>query len=186
MREEKPDASSAGDTLDMKQFDELYVEHQRAIYKHIFALLPDPAHAEEVFQNTCLAVLRKADQFKQGTNFLHWAAQIARYETYNYRRRLQADKLRFSESTMETIAELQLASSDQSQTRRDALRHCVSQLKDDDRELIVQRYREGTTADALAEQLGRTAHSVRKSIRRVRAALRECIERTLAAWERSS
>ena len=99
---------------------------------------------------------------------------------------MKADKLRFSETTLDAIATVQLASSDESQTRRDAMRNCVGELKPGDRELIIERYREEVTAEQLATRLGRSAHSVRKSIRRIRAALRECVERTLASWERPS
>ena len=187
MREDDANSSAQpGDKLDMAQFHELFVEHQRKIYKHIFALLPRPADAEDVFQNTCLTLLRKADQFTPGTSFLNWATKIARYETYNYRRGMQADKLQFSSSTLEAIATEQVAASDESQARRDAMRGCVAKLKPADRDLIVERYSSGVSADELAARLDRSAHSVRKSIRRVRAALRDCIERTLLSWRRPS
>jgi RNA polymerase sigma-70 factor (ECF subfamily) len=172
--------------LDMARFHELYVEHQREIYKHIFALLPHPADADDVFQDTCLTILRKSDQFRPESSFLHWACQIARFEALNYRRRMQADKLRFNAETLDAIDAARLASSDESQPRREALHGCVDELKPDDRELIIERYRSGATAEEMATRLGRSPHSVRKSIRRIRNMLRVCIERTLAAWERPS
>jgi len=93
MSHSAPDShEDSKNSLDNSEFHRLIAEHQAAIYSHIFALLPQPEDASDVFQNTRLALLRKSAQFTPGTNFRAWAGQIAKYEVFNYRRICQIEK----------------------------------------------------------------------------------------------
>ena len=182
---------SSGDdckeSLEDSEFDRLFVEHQAAIYSHIFALLPQPEDAADVFQNACLALLRKRDQFTPGTNFRAWACQVAKYEVLNYRRHAARSQwLFFDQEMIDKLAVEDLAYNDNLAERRCALRHCFKQLKPNDRALITARYQKPTTATALAQRTERSPRSVQNSLQRIHVALRECVERVLAAKERSS
>ena len=175
------------ESLEDSEFNRLFVEHQAAIYSHIFTLLPQPEDAADVFQDTCLALLRKSDQFTPGTNFRAWACQVAKYEVLNFRRHAARSKwLSFDQEMIEKLGAEDLAYNDNLAERRGAMRHCVKKLNPNDRGLITARYQKPTTATALAQQMGRSARSVQNSLQRIHVALRECVERELAAKERSS
>ena len=56
----------------------------------------------------------------------------------------------------------------------------MKKLGSRDRELIERRYRTKTTARRVAEELGRPTSTVYKALARIRDALYDCVERTLA------
>lgn len=60
-----------------------------------------------------------------------------------------------------------------------ALRQCVAALPDRSRGLLQRCYGDGAGREALAAEFGLLAEGVKTSLRRLRAALRECVERRL-------
>jgi RNA polymerase sigma-70 factor (ECF subfamily) len=168
---------------DSSEFHRLFIQNQRRIFGHILTLLPRVADAEEVFQQACVIILGKADQFAPGTDFVRWACQIAQFEAYNYRRRLQNERLRFNDELFDLIAKHRLEKGDLLQAELEALRTCVEKLSQPDRHLIQERYRRKITSRALAVELGRPENTVYKAIHRIRQSLRTCIQRTIARQE---
>jgi RNA polymerase sigma-70 factor, ECF subfamily len=61
-----------------------------------------------------------------------------------------------------------------------ALESCLGKLSETDRSLIRRRYQPGTSVQELAAEIGRTANSLSKTLGRIRRALLECVDRTLA------
>ena len=165
---------------DPSEFNRLFVQNQRRIFAHILTLIPRLADAEEVFQQTCVILLSKSEQFVAGTNFASWACQIAQYEVYNYRRRLQAERIHFDDAILDQVAACRMAKSDLLEAELDAMRRCVEALSAVDRQLIQERYSRRITSRALAEELGRPANTVYKAIHRIRLTLRECVKRTVS------
>jgi RNA polymerase sigma-70 factor, ECF subfamily len=165
---------------DQQEFHCLFVQNQRRIFAHILTLIPRLADAEEVFQQTCVVILSKAAQFAPGTDFVRWARQIAQYEVFNYRRRLQAERLQFNDDLLAKIAACRVERSDWLDAELDAMRECMELLSTVDRHLIRQRYAKKITSRALAVELGRPANTVYKALHRIRLKLRECIQRTVS------
>jgi RNA polymerase sigma-70 factor (ECF subfamily) len=85
---------------------------------------------------------------------------------------------------LQEIAGAAEAESTQYPHREVALRSCLQKLPEHQRALIVRRYQPGVAVNSLAEELGKSAKAVSESLRRIREALRLCIERTLAAESR--
>jgi DNA-directed RNA polymerase specialized sigma24 family protein len=61
-----------------------------------------------------------------------------------------------------------------------ALEVCLGQLVARARQLVDACYRDDMGRDAIAAELGMTAHGVKTALRRIRATLKSCIERRLA------
>jgi RNA polymerase sigma-70 factor (ECF subfamily) len=51
----------------------LLTQHQEGLYRYVFALVPHEDDAEDVLQNTNVALYRKSDQYDPGKPFLPWA-----------------------------------------------------------------------------------------------------------------
>lgn len=163
------------------EFVELFTKHQRRLFLLILAQIHDPIEAEEVLQNVNVIIWKKCGQFQPGTNFLAWAAAIVNYEVLKYRTRRVRDKLVFSEEFLASVAAEAVERSEELEQRRTALKDCIQKLRNQDRDLIQQRYAPGETGKNLAEQIGRPANSVYQSLGRIRRTLMECIQRRLAA-----
>lgn len=161
------------------EFVQLFTRHQRRVYLHILAQVPNPVEAEEILQETNVVIWNKYRQFEAGTNFFAWAARIASYEVMKHRDRRRRDRLSFSSELVAQIAAESLESADTLGQRRQALMHCLGKLSPRDRDLVQQRYAPGQSGKDLAERVGRPANSVYQSLSRIRRALFECVNRRL-------
>src|SRR3954471_3241602 len=87
------------------QFAERFVRTQARIYAYVATLLPNRADAEEVFQQTSLALWKKWQQFDPGRDFVRWACGMAHYEALTFLRK-HADRRRvaLSEDVLSEVA----------------------------------------------------------------------------------
>lgn len=167
------------------EFVKLMAIWQRRIFLYVLSLLHNPTNAEEVLQETNLALWQKYDQFQPGTSFGRWAYRVAYYEVLKFREKSARDKQHlFSNQCIELLAVEAERSLDEADARRDALANCLGKMQPQHRDLLVGRYQPGATTRTLAEALGRSVEGVRQSLRLLRSKLLACIQRTLAAEER--
>jgi RNA polymerase sigma-70 factor (ECF subfamily) len=164
-----------------EQFVALYVEHQVAIRSFVRMLLPDPADAEDVMQTTSLTMWRRFEQFQPGTSFRNWAFQVAKFVAMKHIARKARDRHRFSEATINMLAEHVEQQEERLAGQRRALEHCVEQLGSDDRQVLAVCYSTGVTLKEFAVEIGRTPNALYKQLGRIRAALVECVQRRLEA-----
>lgn len=162
------------------EFVQLFTHHQRRLFLYILSQVANPVEAEEVLQETNVVIWSKYSRFQPGTNFLAWVSQIANFEVMKYRTRKKREKLVFSDEFLQTVAEASLERSEELESRRSALVHCLGKLRPKDRELIQQRYAPGERGTHLAEQIGRPVNAVYQSLGRIRRALLDCIQRQMA------
>ncbi|MCG8585659.1 MAG: sigma-70 family RNA polymerase sigma factor [Pirellulales bacterium] len=169
-----------------REFVDLLVENQNRLFAYLFAVLRNRDDTEEVFQQTSLVLWRKFDDFELGTNFFRWAAQVAQYELMSFFKSRRRSRLVFSDETVELLGiDAPELDHDEDGPRRDAMAKCLDKLKPDDRKLVVDCYGNQLSVRELADELGRSRTSVHNSLRRIREWLMGCIERTLAAEDRT-
>jgi RNA polymerase sigma-70 factor, ECF subfamily len=172
------------DEKDPEQFVRLLGRYQQRVYSFILTLVPHWADADEVLQETNIVLWRKFSEFELDTDFVRWANQVAYFEVLKFRRRRQKDQLYFSDAFIEEVAAEVMEMSDTLEAQRDRLAACLKKLSERDRTLIHLRYDEGSSVKRVAEQLGRSADSVYKSLNRVRRMLVSCVQRERLAEER--
>jgi RNA polymerase sigma-70 factor (ECF subfamily) len=178
------DETAATGEKNPERFVRLLGRYQQRVYSFILTLVPHWADADEVLQETNIVLWRKFSEFKPDTDFVRWANQVAYFEVLKFRRRQQKDHLFFSDAFVEEVAAEVMEMSETLQLQRDRLAGCLQKLSDRDRTLIHLRYDEGSSVKRVAEQLGRSADSVYKSLGRVRRMLIDCIHREKMAEER--
>jgi RNA polymerase sigma-70 factor (ECF subfamily) len=159
----------------------LFARHQRRLYLYIASMLPDPAAAEEVLQETNIVVWRKFEQFQPETDFRAWVFRIAYFEVRKHLERQRRQHLSFSQELLDELAVEYERQEPLLESRREVLPHCIEKLPPADRELVRQVYGQGVDVPELAEKTGRQATSIYRSLRRIRQLLFECVESTLAA-----
>jgi len=179
--------SPSNNNADQKaeQFARLLATCQRKVFLYALGLLHNATDAEEVLQETNIVLWRKFDEYEPGTAFDRWACRVAYFEVLKYREKAGRDRRVFGVPLIETLAAEAGSVLDEFDDRRDALEGCLAKLRDVDKALVLQRYQPGATTRGVAETLGRSVQGTRKSLHRIRASLLTCIERTLAAEERS-
>jgi RNA polymerase sigma-70 factor, ECF subfamily len=162
---------------------QLLASHQQRLSGYVRTLVPNRADAEELLQEINLTIWRSGTKFQPGTNFAAWSYEIARRFVLNsYKQRPRG--LRFSDALLEQLGATAATESDLASARLDALEHCLRKLSAKDQHLIRMRYEPGTTTQSLAARSGRSLRGLYQSLNRIRTALLECIQRTLARERR--
>ena len=154
--------------------------HQSRLFGYVHALVRDLNDAEDLFQQTTVILWNKFATFDRAKSFFAWACGVARLEVCNFLRSRSRQRLYFSDDLNLLLVEAQeeLAEDDQEE-RRAALARCVEKLRQRDRDLLQECYGESTGVGEVAARHGRAPQSVHNSLRRIRRALYECVERTL-------
>jgi RNA polymerase sigma-70 factor (ECF subfamily) len=164
------------------QFLERFIRSQDRIFAHVATLLPNRADAEEVFQQTSLILWKKWQQFEPSRDFVRWACGIAHHEVRNFLRK-HADKGRvyLSEDVLSEVGQVRLELHDLLEARRRALAPCLNRLKQSKRELLERCYAGRDSIKTIAEELGQRPNVLYMTLKRLRRALFDCINRAVAA-----
>lgn len=160
---------------------QLFLQSERRILGFILSLVPNLADAEDLLQETCSIMWNKFEHYEQGTEFTAWGISIARYRVLTFRRKAVSHRVCFNEKLMQEIADAAAEISSTNDDRVGALQSCLSQMKERDRELVRLRYFAENSTKQTAQQLGRSADSVYKSLNRIHDSLLWCIRRSLQA-----
>jgi RNA polymerase sigma-70 factor (ECF subfamily) len=183
---DRVDVPPPGDTGGLsrgKVFLSLFLKAERRIFAYIFTLLPNRADAEDVLQEVSKLMWEKFDESDPPEDFVAWACRIAFYKVMEHRRSRRRERVILSDAMLQRVAETvsEHAAALRLDDRYDALACCLGKLGRSDRQLLDERFKEGATVRSVAERLGRSADGVYKALARVRRALHDCIERTIAA-----
>jgi RNA polymerase sigma-70 factor, ECF subfamily len=160
-----------------EEFVRLFSENQRELFKFIFLLMPNRVDAEDILQETSVILWRKFGEFRSGTDFFHWAAQVARNKVRDFRKGAARDRHRFwDDDVIESIAETRLMDSDSLAAQRTLLADCVRKLAPVDRELIRRCFGGDLSIKTVAEHLGRPVNTIYKALNRIRKMLMDCVD----------
>jgi RNA polymerase sigma-70 factor (ECF subfamily) len=165
----------------VEQFVQLYALNHRRLFAYIMVLVHDRTAAEEVFQEMSLILWREFPHYRADGDFVRWANAMSFNQVRKWRRNRNRDRLVFGEGLIEDIARDADALQAELDPRRSALTQCLKQMKERDRKIIDLFYGSRTKAELVAEQLGKSVHTIYKALKTIRKALMECIDKRLAA-----
>ncbi|QDT00798.1 sigma-70 family RNA polymerase sigma factor [Adhaeretor mobilis] len=162
-------------------FARLFAKHDRWLFAYLVTLLSSPADAEEVFQEISVVIWRNYERFELGTDFVKWASVIAHNQVRKFRRQGRRRGFQLSDATLDLMAQETTRRADLFEFRREALRHCIEQLPENDQQLVQLCYSDdGGNFKTVAESIGRPVNTVYKALNRIRRVLHECIDRKIA------
>lgn len=160
-------------------FAQLLAEQQTRLFGYVYAMIPNMPDAEDVYQNTVLALWRKFHEYEPGTNFGVWTRAVARFEIQHHYRSQSRCRVRFDEQMLaeltETQAQLESAPGSSLESYSPALVRCMDKLPEGDRHLIELCYAVQANLTQTAKRLGRSPQSVCNSLARIRRSLFDCI-----------
>lgn len=165
----------------LQPFIQLLLEHQSALRAFIVSLMPGSDDAEDVLQNTNIIIWEKMQTFEEGSDFRAWIFAIARNSVKaQFKANKRSKSPGIDEQLMIAIDEVWNRKSSRSTTfKQKALDRCLEKLKATELELIDARYSKGTNIEKYAQHIGRSADSLRTTLSRVRAKLRNCVQQRL-------
>jgi RNA polymerase sigma-70 factor, ECF subfamily len=153
-----------------------FTPHHDRLFAYLFSLLPHRPDAEDVFQRTSLILWQKFGQWEPGTDFLAWACGVAFYEARNFIRVASRDRLRFSDTLLETRAKERAASLRRRDDRVAALQECLKKLDAAERELLQKAYVDEESIRELARRDGQAAQTLYNRLNLVRKRLLQCTD----------
>ncbi len=171
------------DMSDNERFLALLVSHQKRIYAYILSLVPRTTDAEEIMQQTTIAMWKKFASFEQNTNFLAWGIQVAKYHVLKFRARQAKNHRIFEPEVLEKISESQQNRPSKQDDRLLALDVCLKKLDSSHHHMLQMRYDEGLKINEIAEKVGRSVYTLYKTFAKIHTLLQLCIHRTMSAWE---
>lgn len=165
-----------------RHFLALFLQNQRRLYAYVLTLLPSRADADDVLQDASLVMWDKFDPDNPPADFLAWARRVAHHKVLDFYKKAGRAEARLSRVFVERMAEAAAGPSDDpaGDARRDALAGCVEKLPDRDRDLLARRFADGATTKSTSEQVGRSVEAVYKALAKIRQALFDCVQSTLA------
>lgn len=163
-----------------KTFDEHFVRSQRHIFRYIAALLPNRDHAEEVFQDTCLKMLEKWQDFDLSRPMVPWACGIAANMVRKFAEKNRWRGFLLSETVIAAVSETQYRLAEEVDRRLEKLPECLEELTAEQRLLLIQCYADRGSIRAIAEASHLDPNVLYKRLERIRRSLFECIELALS------
>jgi RNA polymerase sigma-70 factor, ECF subfamily len=168
-----------------QKFTEHLQQCQGELLRYIFILVRNSEDAQDVFQQTCLTLWEKFDQFDPSQKFLAWACGVARFKACKFLTQCRRHRARFSDEFAQQLVQVRLNSEAAGhEARRAALPGCVDKLPAAQRELLKLCYGERKRVTEVAAHLGRSVCGVHNSLRLIREKLMACIERAVREEER--
>lgn len=148
--------------------------HQARLRAFIAGYVPQASWVDDLAQQAFVSAYGSLKSFRVGSDFGAWLRQIAynhlRAELEKTNRRSRLQEL----AAPELLRRLERPERDDDAL--DALRDCVGRLPETSLQIVQRHYRNGDPLAAIAADLGRPANSLKVTLFKIRARLRECIE----------
>ena len=169
-----------------KHFNELYDRYFKRIYSFAFARVHNHADAEEIAQETFIAVLRSVDAYSGRSSLLSWIYGIAKNTANNHLRRQKTQQERLDSLDPEVGGPTpSLATADPSESfdmrvYADSLETKLDALAPWQVEIFCMRHLENLSIPEICDRTERSSDAVRSSLYRVKRVFFEAAEGTSA------
>jgi len=144
------------------------------------AVVGDAEEARDLVQEAFVAAYRALDTFTLGRPFYPWMRGILMNRCKVYlrtRRRAVARSRAAAEHPGHWVTGSMVSPAPERRRTSDLVRRAMSELDDDDREILVLKHIEGYNYDELAKTLGIGTGTVASRLYRARGRLKEALER---------
>ncbi|EAQ80083.1 sigma-70 family RNA polymerase sigma factor [Blastopirellula marina] len=161
----------------IEQFIQLLAENERLLAVFVMTMVPHSPDADDILQDTKIALWRNFDQFELGTDFGAWARRTAFHRILAFRKKKGRDKLHCGLS-QDCYAMLAKDYEADVSGRVDWIRHlkrCLLRLPEQHQQIIQMRYEQQLSIDRIAATVDRTPAAIYRVLSRIRLALRDCI-----------
>lgn len=166
------------------EFVRRFVRHQQDLYAYILTLVPHTADAQDILQETAVALWAKVDDYNPDEPFMPWAARFAWFQVRKhrlYQARRHRHVVALSNEAVAALATDRAEFEAITPRRGQILQECVEKLVGDDRLLLRERYDLKVPMREAAQQRGVEPGQLYKRLGRIRHTLLDCINNTISA-----
>jgi RNA polymerase sigma-70 factor (ECF subfamily) len=159
-----------------QRFLSLFLRSEREIFRYVAALVPNLADADDIVQQTALALWEKFDAYDPAQPFTPWACRFALNKTRQWIERRQRWQALLDQGLAEELARRREELLPELEVRLKHLEGCLGRLPEDQRSIVEGYYFRRDRIEDLAASSGRTVAASYKMLQRIRHALQICIE----------
>ena len=160
-----------------QRFLSLFLRSEREIFRYVAALVPNVMDAEDIVQQTAIALWEKFDAYDPAQPFTPWACRFALNKARQWVERRQRWQALLESGLAEELMARREALRPEIEVRLRHLEGCLGRLPKDQRELVEGYYYHRTGIEALSERSGRTVQATYKALQRIRQTLLICVDR---------
>lgn len=178
---DEPEQNCASHSVE--EFVELLARHDVRLTSYVMSMVPSASDAQDILQDTKLALWQSFNNYESGTNFGAWARRAALHRILDFRKRKSRENkhIWFSDRCYELLAEEFESEPDLRDESILRLRECIAKLTQRNRQLLVIRYFQDSSIDDAAARVGRSVEATYRRLSRIRLALRNCLTATSKA-----
>ena len=159
-----------------QRFLSLFLRSEREIFRYVAALVPNVADAEDIVQQTALALWEKFDAYDPNQPFTPWACRFALNKTRQWIERRQRWQALLEGGLADELAQRREELRPEIETRLKHLEGCLGRLPAEQRSIVEGYYYRRDGIEKVAEESGRTVAATYKTLQRIRQALQTCLE----------
>lgn len=185
MAEQPKQPGDASREASYGEFVGLLARHDISIRRFVRSLLPASDEVDDIMQETALECWKKYSDFQPSSEgeasdeFVRWACVIARYKVLSWQRDRARDRLVFSDSIVEKLAETALSQLGQHESERLAVSECLRGLPDAQRRLVLSVHSPGQSIAKIAAETGEKTRRLYSTVNVLRKILLKCVQQRL-------
>ena len=165
-------------------FSRLVVEHHSGLRSYVGSLGVATSSVDDIAHEALLVAFRKyVVEGERIDNFCGWIRGIAKRVLANDRRKSVRRYAILNETVTEFLISRDpaddLSEDEERQRRRQALRHCMQSLSEQNRQIVTARYHNESAAKSIGEELDMKPEAIRQRLLTARRALRKCVAKKL-------
>ena len=163
-------------TAAQQHFLSLFLRSEREIFRYVAALVPNVTDAEDIVQQTAMALWEKFDKYDPAQPFTPWACRFALNKARQWIERRQRWQALLDHGLAEELAQRRQELQPEFERRLKHLEACLDKLPAGQRSLVEAYYYERSGVESLAGRTGKTAPAIYKMLQRSRQTLQLCVE----------
>ncbi len=162
------------------RFHQLWAEAQPAVTGLMRSLVADRVAADDLVQETALALFTHLDRYDPERPFVAWALAVARNKVRDaWRAARRRGEATLDEGALAALAAVGEETVEDLDRERRALEECLRGVEGRNRDLLERHYHQGEDPAIIAAALALKVEHVRVLLSRIRQGLRACIKRRL-------
>jgi RNA polymerase sigma-70 factor (ECF subfamily) len=165
-----------GSSAAQQRFLSLFLRSEREVFRYVAALVPNVADAEDIVQQTALALWEKFDSYDPAQPFTPWACRFALNKARQWIERRQRWQTLLAHGLAEELAQRRQELQPEFEQRLRHLEACLGKLAPEQRSLVQAYYYERAGIESVAGRSGRSVAATYKMLQRIRQTLQSCVE----------
>jgi RNA polymerase sigma-70 factor (ECF subfamily) len=159
-----------------QRFLSLFLRSEREIFRYVAVLVPNVTDAEDIVQQTAIALWEKFDDYDPSQPFTPWACRFALNKARQWIERRQRWQALLDHGLSEELVLRRQELQPEFELRLKHLEGCLGKLSQAQRSLIEGYYYERASVETLAQRSGRSEAATYKLLQRIRHALQACVK----------